>query len=381
MNLDLSRIDIRISAFLIGWHLIVLIGLPIYLSFRMPSMGLMIASIALLFATGMSITGGYHRLYAHRAYKASKPGELILLLFGTMAMQSSVAYWAHKHRLHHRFVDTEKDPHNIKQSVFHAHIGWLFKRQIPIDWSIIPDIKENRMAMIQHNHYHKLAFGLNAAAFLLMGWAFSDFLGAFIIGWWTRIFVLSHSTYFVNSLAHMWGAKTYSREQTAVNNAIVAMLTFGEGYHNYHHVFASDYRNGVRWFQYDPTKWMIWLMSKVGLTKDLKRIDRFLSTSRIVDEDKHIFLEALKESKSEKKHILEQKVLQLASQLTQKITQIKQAVQEYHALHRNGDKKSYLKDLRKKINGMQANFRSDWKSWRNLEKEISSHAILHHHHV
>jgi stearoyl-CoA desaturase (Delta-9 desaturase) len=373
-----NNIDYRTSTYLISYHLIVLIGLPIYLFYRTPSWGLVLITIVLLFATGMSITAGYHRLYAHKAYQANKTGEFFLLLFGTMAMQSTVAYWAHKHRLHHRFADKEGDPHNINKGFWHAHIGWLFQKQIPIDWSIIPDLKKNKLVMFQKKYYHVLAFGLNILVFLLLGWIFKDFWGALIIGWWTRVFVLSHSTYFINSLAHMWGAKTYSKEQTAVNNAVIAFLTFGEGYHNYHHVFASDYRNGVRWYQYDPTKWLIWAFSKIGLANGLKKINKYISKNKIIMEDRHIFLEALKDSTYERKQQLEKKVVDTSEKISTKIFNIKNAIQEYKTLKQKDPKDA--RPLKKRIKELQQTFKDDWRSWRKLEREVSRHVVLHHHH-
>ena len=367
------------SIFIIFLHLIVLIGLPIYFFYRTPSLGLILAAIALFFATGISITAGYHRLYSHRSYKASKAFEAILLFFSTMAMQSSVIYWAHNHRLHHRYVDKEGDPHNINEGFWHAHIGWLFKKQIPEDETIIPDLVSNNLVMFQHKYFKFLTFANNILFFLLLGWLFSDYWGAFIIGWCARVLLLSHSTWFVNSLAHTWGAKTYSKEQTAVNNAIVALLTFGEGYHNYHHVFSSDYRNGIRWFQYDPTKWLIWALSKIRLVSELKKIDIYTSKNRIVMEDRFIFLEALKTSTYEKKQALQQKVIEISDNISKKIADVKKAINEYKLSKENKIRED-ISTLRWKIKELNAGIRNDWKSWRQLEKEVSAHAVLHHYH-
>lgn len=376
----LTRLDIPIASYIVAYHLVVLIGLPLYLMQRLPSVGLVSATVVLLFLTGMSITAGYHRFYSHRAFSLNKAGEIFLLLFGTMAMQSSVAYWAHKHRLHHRYVDTEKDPHNIHEGFFHAHMGWLLKKRVPLDWSVIPDIEKNPLTRFQDNHYYVLSFGLNIAAFLLMGWLFSDFWGAFIIGWWTRILVLSHSTYFINSLAHTFGSRTYSKEQTAVNNALIALLTFGEGYHNYHHVFSSDYRNGVRWYQYDPTKWMIWIMHKLGMASRLIRVDSYTSKKKMIVQDKGIFLEALSKAPHGDRRWLEKKVLDLSESISSRIARIKADIAQYRQLKRAGAKRYELKKMKRSILELKQALRSEWKSWRILEREITSRVVLHHHH-
>src|SRR5205085_875743 len=144
----------------------------------------------------------------------------------------------------------------------------------PINNKLVTDLLQNPRVMFQHRFILPLMFGSNALVWFITGWLFHDFLGAFVITVGLRIFALHHFTWFINSLAHTWGDKPFCQEQTAVNNAVLSLLTFGEGYHNYHHVFAKDYRNGVRWFHFDPAKWLIWTLSKIGLTKDLRRIDK-----------------------------------------------------------------------------------------------------------
>jgi len=205
--------------------------------------------------------------------------------------------------------------------------------------------------------------------------------GAFIIGWATRVLVLSHSTYFVNSLAHMWGDKSYSREQSAVNNAIVALLTFGEGYHNYHHVFASDYRNGVRWWQYDPTKWSIWLLSKLGLVNELKTINHYVARNRMITEDKRIFLDALQKTASIKKHVLQQKVSELYESLSVKITDVKNLIEEYREARTENTNNQEVKHFKTRIKEARVNMKIGWNNWLKLGREISKVAPMEHHHV
>jgi len=178
----------------------------------------------------------------------------------------------------------------------------------------------------------------------------------------------------------MWGDKSYSREQTAVNNAIVALLTFGEGYHNYHHVFASDYRNGVRWWQYDPTKWSIWFLSKIGLVSDLKTIDQYVARKRMITEDKRIFLDALQKTASIKKQALQQKVSELYESLSIKITHVKSLVEEYREA-RKEKPKNQVKNFKMRIKEAQANMKLGWNNWLELGREISKVAPMEHHHV
>src|SRR6201999_53541 len=127
----------------------------------------------------------------------------------------------------------------------------------------------------QHKYYALLALASNFGIPALVGWALGDIWGALLLTGVARLVFSHHFTFFINSLAHMWGSRPYTEDNTARDNAVLALVTFGEGYHNYHHIFAHDYRNGVRWWQWDPTKWMIGGLSYIGITKRLKRTTTF----------------------------------------------------------------------------------------------------------
>jgi stearoyl-CoA desaturase (delta-9 desaturase) len=242
------------------------------------SVGAWILFVVFLYANGMSITGGYHRLWAHRSYDAHWSLRLIYLVFGTMALQNSVFAWASGHRTHHLNVDDEdKDPYSIRRGFWFAHIGWMlreFESGKP-DFTNIPDLRRDPMLAFQHRFYLPLALLANFGLPLLAGWLIGDVWGTFILAGVLRLVVSHHVTFFINSLAHMWGARPYTEENTARDNPVLAFFTYGEGYHNFHHIFAHDYRNGVRWWQWDPTKWLIAGLQFVGLTKRLKRTPAF----------------------------------------------------------------------------------------------------------
>jgi stearoyl-CoA desaturase (delta-9 desaturase) len=118
----------------------------------------------------------------------------------------------------------------------------------------------------------KLVLLTNIGLPLGMGWLAGDVWGVFLLGGLLRLVVSHHTTFFINSLAHIWGSQPYTNENTARDNGLIALLTYGEGYHNFHHCYAADYRNGVRWWQWDPTKWLIFSLSKVGLARNLRRV-------------------------------------------------------------------------------------------------------------
>jgi len=242
------------------------------------STGAWVLFVVFLYANGMSITGGYHRLWAHRTYEAHWSLRLIYLVFGTMALQNSVFVWASGHRTHHLNVDDEeRDPYSIRRGFWFAHMGWMVREYESgkPDFTNIPDLRRDRMLAFQHRFYIPLALTVNFGLPLLAGWLIGDVWGTFILAGILRLVVSHHVTFFINSLAHMWGSRPYTDENTARDNPILAFFTYGEGYHNFHHIFAHDYRNGVRWWQWDPTKWLIGGLQWVGVTRRLRRTPAF----------------------------------------------------------------------------------------------------------
>jgi stearoyl-CoA desaturase (Delta-9 desaturase) len=231
-----------------------------------------------LVANGISITGGYHRLWAHRTYEAHPLLRIFFLIFGTMALQNSVFVWCSGHRRHHLYVDdNDRDPYSIRLGFWFSHIGWMLRDYpsgVP-DFANIADLKRDPMLAFQHRHYAVLTTVTNFGLPLAAGWALGDVWGTFLLAGVLRLVLSHHFTFFINSLAHMWGTRPYSDENTARDNPVLALVTHGEGYHNFHHAFAHDYRNGVRWWQWDPTKWLIASLQWVGLTRRLKKTPAF----------------------------------------------------------------------------------------------------------
>jgi stearoyl-CoA desaturase (Delta-9 desaturase) len=231
-----------------------------------------------LVANGMSITGGYHRLWAHRAYDAHLVLKIFYLIFGTMALQQSVLVWASDHRRHHLNVDdNERDPYSIGRGFWFAHMGWMVRqhRSGARDFTNVPDLRRDPLLAFQQRYYPILAVAANFGLTFAAGWIVGDIWGTFLLAGVLRLVLSHHFTFFINSLAHMWGTRPYTEENSARDNPILALVTHGEGYHNFHHSFAHDYRNGVRWWQWDPTKWLIASLQWVGLTRRLKRTPVF----------------------------------------------------------------------------------------------------------
>ncbi|MCL4146891.1 UNVERIFIED_CONTAM: hypothetical protein GTU68_014432 [Idotea baltica] len=234
----------------------------------------------------LSITGGYHRLFSHSAYKAAWPVRLFYLAFGASSFQNSAIKWAIDHRRHHAKVDTDKDPYNINRGFWWAHIGWVFFMDPKgSDVNEAKDLMSDRLIMFQHNYYFRFGAVIAYVIPTLLGCIWGDPLGAFILCGSTRLILQYHFTFAINSYTHMFGRQPYSLDNSARDSFGAALLTMGEGYHNFHHRFQTDYRNGIRWYHYDPTKWFVWALSKVGLTSNLRvtaksKIERALANVR-----------------------------------------------------------------------------------------------------
>ena len=221
----------------------------------------------------LSTTGGYHRLFAHRAYRARPALRLFYLLFGAASFQGPALRWASDHRIHHALTDREEDPHNIRKGFWWAHIGWLFYRT-PSSAERSRDLLADRLVCFQDRFYLPLAAAFGLLLPSAIAWSWGDPLGGLLLAGFLRLLVQYHATFSINSVAHSIGRRPYSDTTSARDSFVTAILTLGEGYHNFHHRFPGDYRNGIRFHHFDPTKWWVWSLSKFGLASDLKRASR-----------------------------------------------------------------------------------------------------------
>ncbi len=255
-----------------------LILIPLYAVHHDFSLAAWLSFFGFWALSGLGITAGYHRLWSHRTYRASLPVQLLLMIGGTMATQNSILFWSSGHRTHHRHVDdVDQDPYSAKRGFWFSHIGWML-RDYPSgtpDFKNTPDLLADPLVSFQHRHYVPLVLLTNFGLPALVGWAAGDLWGVMLLGGLLRLVVSHHLTFFINSLCHMYGRQPYTEDNTARDNGWLALVTWGEGYHNFHHIFQYDYRNGVKWWQFDPTKWLIAGFARVGLASDLKRVPEF----------------------------------------------------------------------------------------------------------
>ncbi len=263
-----------------------LIGTPWYLHHFGGSLAEVLLTLFFIEATGMAITVGYHRYYAHATFKTNPLIQFLILFFGAAAFEQSALTWASGHRDHHRYVDTAADPYSIKKGFWYAHIGWMTLWQQKPDYSNVKDLLKNKMVMQQHDHY--VLWGLFAGILfpVFLGALMGHALGALILAVFLRITFVYHATFCINSVCHTFGKATYDLHATARDHWFAAFLTNGEGYHSFHHRFPTDYRNGIRAYHWDPSKWVIALLERIGMAWDLKRVpDSVILQARIAAEN------------------------------------------------------------------------------------------------
>ncbi|XP_075992895.1 acyl-CoA Delta(11) desaturase-like [Anticarsia gemmatalis] len=236
----------------------------------------------------IGVTAGAHRLWSHRSYKAKAPLQIILLIFHSIAHQGSVIHWSRDHRLHHKYSDTDVDPHNARRGFFFSHIGWLLVKKQPqviaqgrsIDMS---DLQNHPLLSFQHRYYIPLAlffcFFLPSTIPLLWG---EKLWSAFFVAGMLRLVLSQHATFLINSAAHTWGVKPYDQGILPAEHKLIAILTTGEGLHNFHHTFPWDYRAGeLGGYWTNPTWLVLDLLSKVGLAYDFKTVSAEMIEKRV----------------------------------------------------------------------------------------------------
>jgi stearoyl-CoA desaturase (Delta-9 desaturase) len=227
--------------------------------------GAVITCIALYVVRVFGITAGYHRLLSHRAYKAGRVTQFLIVLCGALAMQRGPLWWAAKHREHHSDSDTPADAHSPRHYGFWgAHVGWIFRKRADADMSLIQDFaKYPELRWLQKHEY---APGiLLGAACLLIGGA-----PGFFVGFVLSTMLVYHATFMINSLAHVFGRQRYLTGDDSRNNWLLAIIALGEGWHNNHHYYPASARNGFFWYEYDVTWYVLKLLERCGLVWDLK---------------------------------------------------------------------------------------------------------------
>jgi stearoyl-CoA desaturase (delta-9 desaturase) len=253
-------------------HVVAIGGLATYLPLHGLSLGALIIGAVLTVLTIFSISAGYHRLFSHRAYQAHPALRFFLLTIGAGAFQNSVLSWAADHRRHHGRTDSDLDPYDAKRGFWHSHIGWVLRKADPsLGRASVRDLERDPLIVWQDRRYGLIGLATGVLLPTLLGLAVGDPWGGFIVGGAVRLMLCYHATFSINSFAHLIGSQPYSDKDSSRDSFITALVSMGEGYHNFHHTFPADYRNGVRAHQFDPTKWALRSLAAVGLARQLRR--------------------------------------------------------------------------------------------------------------
>ncbi|WP_417441360.1 fatty acid desaturase [Idiomarina sp.] len=357
--------------------IVAIVGVPLYAY----SVGIGAAFWWVMFGTacfaGLSITAGYHRLWAHRTYDANPVIRFIFAIGGAVALQNSALHWSSDHREHHKHVDNnDKDPYSAKRGFWYSHIGWMIREYQAsryTDYDNVKDLQKDPIVMWQHKYYLPLTLFVNFGWPIAAGFMLGDVWAGLLVIGVLRLVLNHHTTFFINSLAHIWGKQPYTDKNTARDNGVLAFLTFGEGYHNYHHIFAADYRNGIRWWQFDPTKWLIVASKWLGLAKNLKRSSPYqVERAKLQMQLKRAQKKALSAPDS------------LFERAQEHYDQMGQQLKAYYQARKTllDTKAKALKEhvhhdidaLKRQVDEMKASLEMQKRSWKALLNQIQQHA-------
>jgi len=244
-----------------------LLAIPVLFTFTWQNLAALIIGNWVVGSFGVGL--GWHRLLTHRSFSVPKWLEYALTVIGTMSIQDSPDKWVATHRIHHAFTETEKDPHSTRPGFWWAQIGWIVwgtaqDHDAATLKRYVPDLLKDKGQVLISRFYYVPIIVSAAVLFLVGGWSMVIWgvFGRVVLGW--------HTTWFVNSLSHLYGSQPHKTGDDSTNNWFVAMLTFGEGWHNNHHMVPTSARHGLKWYQFDMNWIAIRIFEKLGWAKHIK---------------------------------------------------------------------------------------------------------------
>jgi len=251
----------------IAFHLLTI---PALFMFSWQNLAALLIGNWIVISLGIGL--GYHRLLTHRSFKAPKWLEYALTVFGSMAIQDDAPKWVATHRIHHAFTETDKDPHSTRPGFFWAHLGWIVKgtandHDEAVLKKYVPDLMKDKFHVLFAKYYYVPLIVSGFLFYAVGGWSMV------LWGVFLRVVVGWHTTWFVNSLAHIFGKRPFTTKDDSTNNWFVALLTFGEGWHNNHHAFPTSARHGLKWYQFDMNWLTIRLFERLGWAKQIRVFD------------------------------------------------------------------------------------------------------------
>lgn len=354
--------------------LISIIGLAVYI----PRFGIHplepVFCFISVFVIAMVVSGGYHRYFSHRTFQCHPILKIFYLVVGAAAFEQSALIWSADHRRHHRYVDTEKDPYNIKKGFWWAHIGWILAKAPPEreDFSNVPDLLRDKWVMWQHRYLLWIAIPMAFGLPLLIGFLMDRPIGMLLWGAFLRIVITHHTTSFINSIAHQFGTQPYTDKNSAKDVWWLAPFLCGETYHNYHHCFQNDYRNGIRWYHWDPTKWALWLLSHTPLVTKLKTTPTPLVIKARVEMDLKRLEQKLKNSPSGFWFDFQQKLLGMRQAVEEAADGYFNSYRTYQEFRQGiaGRSKDSLVQAKRMLRESRMVFKRNFSQWRNTVRWI-----------
>ena len=247
-----------------------LLAIPALFTFSWQNVAAMIIGNWIVGSLGVGL--GWHRLLTHRGFKAPKWLEYTLSTFATMSIQDSPDKWVATHRMHHKFTETEQDPHTTNKGFWWAQIGWIVwgtaqDHDRKTLQKYVPDLMKDKGHAIISRFYYVPIIVSAFILFAIGGWSMV------VWGVFARVVVGWHTTWFVNSLSHIFGKRPHETGDDSTNNWFVALLTFGEGWHNNHHAFPTSARHGLEWYQFDMNWIAIRILEKLGWAENIRVAD------------------------------------------------------------------------------------------------------------
>jgi sn-1 stearoyl-lipid 9-desaturase len=258
------NINFKNLAIVICFHLL---AIPVFFTFTWQNLAVLLILNWVVGSLGVGL--GWHRLLTHRSFSVPRWLEYFLTILGTMSIQDSPAKWVATHRIHHKFTEEEGDPHSTSRGFLWAQIGWILwgRAQDHDDATLrryIPDLLKDPIHALISRLYFIPIIASAGVLFMIGGWAMV------VWGVFARVVVGWHTTWFVNSLSHLHGKRPHATNDASTNNWFVAILTFGEGWHNNHHAFPTSARHGTEWYQFDMNWITIMLFRRLGWAKGIK---------------------------------------------------------------------------------------------------------------
>lgn len=360
--------------FLLGTLIASVVLVPLHLYLNGFIWSEWIACFVMVFLIGTAISAGYHRLFSHRAYRAVAPIRFLWLVMGAASFENSALKWACDHRIHHQFSeDPDKDPYPISKGFWHAHWVWVMEsEEKPLIG--VTDLEKDSMVMWQHRN-HFLIGGVFSTLPIWYGLATGSVGGYVIIGVLLRIVLTHHTTFLINSMAHWFGKKTYSNEESAKDNFLLAPLTYGEGFHNFHHTWQWDYRNGARWYQWDSTKWLLKTLSWTGLVHGLRTVPLAEMQKAKVRAEMERLSAKLTRIKPDLRTALENHLMHAKERLVGCLSAMEQCRKQHRDIKAQykEDPHSFDKikaEWKLRVTQEKRILRDAWRQWRAVQKQI-----------